>query len=82
MRTVLVFFGGKSAEHEISVITGVLTVNSIDKNLYNAIPIYVDRKGEWFTLEGEELLARAICHECEHLDGHLFLEKVTKFIED
>ena len=49
MRTVLVFFGGKSAEHEISVITGVLTVNSIDKNLYNAIPIYVDRKGEWFT---------------------------------
>jgi len=41
-----------------------------------------DRKGEWFTLEGEELLARAICHECEHLDGHLFLEKVTKFIED
>ena len=41
-----------------------------------------DRNGEWFTLEGEELLARAICHECEHLDGHLFLEKVTKFVED
>ena len=41
-----------------------------------------DRNGEWFTLEGEELLARAICHECDHLDGHLFLEKVTKFIED
>ena len=24
---------------------------------------------EWFELEGEGLLARAICHECDHLDG-------------
>lgn len=40
-----------------------------------------DRNGKWFKLTGEGLLARAICHETEHLDGHLFLEKVTKFIE-
>ncbi len=41
-----------------------------------------DRDGNWVEYEGEELLARAICHECEHLDGHLFLEKVIKFIEN
>lgn len=41
-----------------------------------------DRNGNKFIAEGEELLARAICHECDHLEGHLFLEKVTKFIED
>ncbi|MDY2699090.1 MAG: peptide deformylase [Suilimivivens sp.] len=29
-----------------------------------------------FELEGTELLARAICHEMEHLDGHLYVEKV------
>ena len=29
-----------------------------------------------FVLEGTELLARAICHELEHLDGHLYVEKV------
>ena len=29
-----------------------------------------------FELEGTELLARAICHELEHLDGHLYAEKV------
>lgn len=29
-----------------------------------------------FELEGEELLARAICHELEHLDGHLYVERV------
>lgn len=40
-----------------------------------------DRNGEWFVLEGEELLARAICHECDHLEGKLFLEKVTQFLE-
>lgn len=27
-------------------------------------------------LEGTELMARAICHECEHLDGHLYTERV------
>lgn len=40
-----------------------------------------DRNGKWFKLTGEALLARAICHEAEHLDGKLFLDKVTKFIE-
>lgn len=40
-----------------------------------------DRNGEYFEISGEELLARALCHEIEHLDGHLFLEKVSEFVE-
>lgn len=32
---------------------------------------------EEFILEGEELLARALCHEIEHLDGHLYVERVN-----
>lgn len=35
-----------------------------------------DEDMEEFELEGTELLARAICHECEHLDGHMFVEHV------
>lgn len=31
---------------------------------------------EQYELEGTELLARAICHEVEHLDGHLYVERV------
>ena len=31
---------------------------------------------EEFTIEGTELMARAICHELEHLDGHLYTERV------
>lgn len=37
---------------------------------------------EYFELEGEELLARAICHEYDHLDGHLYVERVEGRLMD
>ena len=38
---------------------------------------------EEFTLTGTELLARAICHECEHLEGGLYIDKVEgELVED
>lgn len=37
---------------------------------------------EEFELEGTGLLARAICHECEHLDGHMFVERVEGELMD
>ena len=40
-----------------------------------------DRFGKKFTMTGEDLLARAFCHEIDHLDGKLFLDKVIRFIE-
>ncbi len=40
-----------------------------------------DRDGNWFEKDGEALTARAFCHETEHLDGKLFLDRVTKFID-
>ena len=38
-----------------------------------------DRDGKWFKITGKELLARAFCHEIEHLDGKLFLDRVIRF---
>ena len=38
-----------------------------------------DRNGDWFEATGEELIARCFCHECDHLDGHLFREKVSHY---
>ena len=35
-----------------------------------------------FEVEGTELLARAICHELDHLDGHLYVEKVEGPLQD
>lgn len=37
-----------------------------------------DRYGKEFEIEGEEFLARAFCHELDHLDGILFVERVEK----
>lgn len=38
--------------------------------------VALDANMKAFELEGTELLARAICHELDHLDGHLYVEKV------
>ena len=50
--------------------TGVVTrPNHVKVKAYN-------EDMEEFTLEGEELLARAICHELDHLDGKLYVDRV------
>ena len=48
-----VFFGGQSPESDISIITGLLTLNSIDRQKYNPIPVFIDKKGRFW--HGEEL---------------------------
>ena len=35
-----------------------------------------------FVLEGTDLLARCICHECEHLDGIMYVEHVEGELQD
>ncbi len=46
---VAVFFGGRSVEHEISVISALQAINAFDKSKYNIIPIYISKQGRWFT---------------------------------
>ncbi|MBP3604922.1 MAG: peptide deformylase [Lachnospiraceae bacterium] len=41
-----------------------------------------DENMEPFIIEGTELLARAFCHEIDHLDGHLYVEKVEGDLMD
>lgn len=41
-----------------------------------------DIDGSEYEIEGEELLARAICHELDHLDGHMYVEKVEGALMD
>ena len=42
----------------------------------------LDENMEEYIIEGEELLARAICHELDHLEGHMYVEKVEGQLED
>jgi peptide deformylase len=41
-----------------------------------------NRKGQWFELEAEDFLARAIQHEVDHLHGVLFTTKVSRYLEE
>lgn len=42
----------------------------------------LNREGKEITVEGEELLARALCHEIDHLDGNLYIDKVEGSLLD
>ena len=41
----------------------------------------MDRNGDLYEYTGEGLLARAFCHELDHLDGKMFMNLVTEWIE-
>ena len=47
--TVGVFFGGRSTEHEISVISANQAMAAIDADKYNIVPIYIAKDGHWYT---------------------------------
>ncbi len=53
---VLVIFGGRSPEHDVSVITGMQAMDALDPEKYEAIPLYIATDGGWFT--GEALRKR------------------------
>lgn len=50
MKTNLaVFFGCRSVEHEVSIISAVQAMRAVDKEKYNIIPVYVAKSGELYT---------------------------------
>lgn len=49
-----VFFGGRSTEHEISVISASQAIAAIDRNKFDVTPVYISKEGRWYT--GEALL--------------------------
>ncbi len=70
--TIGVFFGGRSVEHEVSVISALQAIEHIDKNKYEVLPIYITKKGLWYT--GEALLTTAnykdikqLTNQCDEL---------------
>ncbi|MBQ3483267.1 MAG: peptide deformylase [Clostridia bacterium] len=42
----------------------------------------MDRNGKVFEVSGSDLLARALCHEIDHLDGHLFVDRAVRMLDE
>lgn len=43
------FFGGRSTEHEVSVITALQAYENLDKEKYDVVPVYVSKTGDFYT---------------------------------
>lgn len=56
-KTIGVFFGGQSPEHEISIITGEFIIAEMKKMGLNVVAVYVDRNGTWYSDESITKLA-------------------------
>ncbi len=56
-KRVAVFFGGRSPEHDVSIVTGLQVLEAIDATAFDAFPVYVSPSGEWFV--GDLLRDRA-----------------------
>lgn len=41
-----------------------------------------DRFGDWYEVEGEDIIARCFCHELDHLDGIVYTEVMERFLRD
>ena len=48
---VAVIFGGNSLEHEVSINSAINVINSLSKEKYNVIPVYINTSGSWFLHE-------------------------------
>lgn len=72
MKTVVgVFFGGRSTEHEISVISANQAMAAMNPDKYEIVPIYISKEGRWFT--GRDLLTLSNYRNPEQL-----LQKCTE----
>lgn len=69
MKTIAVIFGGKSVEHDISIITGTQAIKSAEL-IYNVVPIYITKTGEWLTgkqlcdIKSFEKFDKKHCKQC------------------
>jgi peptide deformylase len=67
---------GKQTEEE-----GCLSLPDIREKVHRAAWVKVkaqNEHGKWFEVEGEELLARALLHEIDHLNGVLFIDRISR----
>lgn len=71
-KVIAVVFGGRSVEHDVSVLTGLQFLEALDPGRYEGMPVYVDPLGQWWT--GDALLKRS--HYPVKSDVHKDLHQV------
>lgn len=65
-KVIAVIFGGRSVEHDVSVLSGLQFIEALDPTLFEGLPVYVDPLGQWWT--GDALRKRStypVSHETQ-----------------
>jgi D-alanine-D-alanine ligase len=62
-----ILFGGRSGEHEISLLSAASVFNAIDKNKYEVVPIGIAKEGRWVTAADAERLLQGEFEDHKHL---------------
>lgn len=92
MLKVGVIFGGRSVEHEVSVITGMQVIENMDKEKFLPIPIYITKEGKWLSSEsfknfktfkdGDFSSAKNVMLGCDYGDFNLYINPESKSMFD
>lgn len=92
MLKVGVIFGGRSVEHEVSVITGMQVIENMDKEKFLPIPIYITKEGKWLSSEafknfktfkdGDFSSAKNVMFGCDYGDFNLYINPEAKSMFD
>ena len=69
-KTIAVLFGGRSPEHDVSVVSALQVMGGLDRSLYNVIPVYLATDGRWWS--GKALMKR---------DNYLPTEEILKTLD-
>ncbi len=77
-----VIISQEGLQHEVEGCLSIPGVLGIVERPEHVVVEALDRNGVLQTFEGDGLLARAFCHEIDHLDGILFDEKATSFLTE
>lgn len=78
MKTVIgIFFGGKSVEHEVSIISAMQVIENLNKERYDVVPVYISKDNRFYT---SELLTRV--EEFRDLDEVKRLSNEVYFTQD
>jgi D-alanine-D-alanine ligase len=66
-----ILFGGRSGEHEVSLLSAASVLNAIDKTRYEVVPIGITKEGRWLTAGDAELLLRGKAEQPASSPSHL-----------
>ena len=86
-KNLVVIFGSRSTEHDISVLTAMQVISGVDKKKYSVLPVYISNAGKWYT--GRALLDTQFYAKPDYkrvkevvilpCDNYLYIKKFGKF---